>query len=229
MAISLIDKIKQKNGLTFPLVDHIDINGRITGWQNPVKKIFADIASITGLVAGDTFIVRNTTGEWAQYTGKDIYARDAAAATNGIYILGEAIDAEAEPIYLVTAPEAGMILFDKDTVALKRYGGMPAQWLDLTTGGGSVEGKTLRYEGVIIVDTSETVSQNYDPSTNELEIEYEIQAGDVVKIWVNGLKYQATVNPAYSYNAGDVYVTWIKNNAGFDLESGDEVIIEIFK
>lgn len=228
MAISLIDKIKQKNGLTFPLVDYIDIYGRITGWQNPVKQIFADIAAIAGLAPGDSFIVRNTAAEWPQFTGKDIYARDVTAAANGIYILGEATDSEAEPIYLVTAPEPGMILLAG--TELKRYGGLPAQWNDLTTGGGSVEGKTLRHEAVILIDTSETVSQNYDPLTKKLNIGFEIQAGELVKVYVNGLKYtDAGTNPVYSYTAGNDYLTWSNDNAGFDLESNDEVIIETFK
>ena len=76
MAVTVIDKIKQKNNGTFKLLDYIDINGRITGWQNPVKNIFADIAGISGLTNGDFFIVRNITGEWAAFTGLDIYGND---------------------------------------------------------------------------------------------------------------------------------------------------------
>lgn len=231
MAISLIDKIKQKNGLTFPLVDYIDINGRITGWQNPVKQIFGDVASITGLVPGDTFIVRAVGGEWPQFTGKDIYNRDAVATPNAIYVLGEPADAEAEPVYLVTAPALSMVLLDKSNGNLKVYKGIPnPSWTDLITGQGGVTGKTLHHEEFIVIDTSGTALQNYVPLTGILSLNYEIVTGDTVKIYVNGARYTSFgVKPDYTYNSGDMFLTWNKTNAGFDLESDDEIIIEIYQ
>lgn len=231
MAISLIDKIKQKNGLTFPLVDYIDINGRITGWQNPVKQIFGDVASITGLVPGDTFIVRAVGVEWPQFTGKDIYNRDAAATPNAIYVLGEPADAEAEPVYLVTAPALSMVLLDKSNGNLKVYKGIPnPSWTDLITGQEGVTGKTLKYEDFIVVDTSETTTQNYFSETGKLSFDYEIVSGDTIKMYVNGIKYTdfGTI-PDYTYNSGDMFLFWNETNAGFNLESEDKVIIEIYK
>lgn len=229
MPIQVIDKIKQKNDADFKLLDFIDIHGRITGWQNPVKQIFATVGDISGMAVGDTFIVRNAGGTWSQFAGKDIYNRDAIATDNAIYVLGEAVDGEAEPVYLVAAPETGMVLVNLAADKLQKYGGVTAAWTDLPTGSGTVEGKTLRHEAVMQVDTSETVDQNYEPATGQLDIGYEIQPGESVKIYVNGLKYtHMGTDPDYSYTPGNMYLTWDETNAGFDLETGDEIIIEIF-
>ncbi len=231
MAISLIDKIKQKNNQDFKLVDAIDIHGRITGWQNATKKIFVDVASIslTGYSTTDYFIVQDASGIWGQFIGKDIYGRDVVAVDNGIYVLGESIVGEAFPILLVTAPEHGMVILDMLNRALKYYDHGITTWTALTTGSGTVTGKTLQHEGFIVVDTAGSVDQNYDPVTKQLTISYEIKAGDTVKIFVNGIKYtDAGVGPDYEAVAGREYLVWNDGNAGFDLESGDEIIIEIY-
>lgn len=231
MAISIIDKIKQKNELTFPLIDYIDINGRITGWQNPIKQIFGDVASITGLVPGDTFIVRAVDGEWPQFAGKDIYDRDAEAIPNAIYILGEPVGEGPGLIYFVTAPTLSMVLLDKSDGNLKVYKGVSnPSWTNLITGSGAITGKTLKYEDFIVVDTSDTPTQNYFSETGKLSFGYEIVSGDTIKMYVNGIKYTdfGTI-PDYIYNSGDMFLIWNETNAGFNLESEDKVIIEIYK
>lgn len=231
MAITLIDKIKQKNGLTFPLIDYIDINGRITGWQNPIKQIFGDVASITGLVPGDTFIVRAVDGEWPQFTGKDIYDRDVEAIPNAIYIFGEPVGEGSGLIYFVTAPTLNMVLLDKSDGNLKVYKGVSnPSWTNLITGSGAITGKTLKYEDFIVVDTSDTPTQNYFSETGKLSFDYEIVSGDTIKMYVNGIKYTdfGTI-PDYNYNNGDMFLIWNETNAGFNLESEDKVIIEIYK
>lgn len=231
MAISIIDKIKQKNELTFSLIDYIDINGRITGWQNPIKQIFGDVASITGLMPGDTFIVRDVGGEWSQFAGKDIYDRVTEAIPNAIYILGEPVGEGPELIYFVTAPTLSMVLLDKSDGNLKVYKGESnPSWTNLITGSGAITGKTLKYEDFIVVNTSETATQNYISETGKLSFDYVIVNGDTIKMYVNGIKYTdfGTI-PDYTYNSGDMFLSWNATNAGFDLESEDKVIIEIYK
>lgn len=227
MPVIVIDKIKAATSGFKPL-DYIDINGRITGWQNPVKNIFADIAGITGLTNGDFFIVRNITGEWAAFTGLDIYGNEAVKTNNAIYFIGEAVDGgEALPVYLVTAPATGMMLIDLNSGNLKKYAG--TLWSDfVVSGSGGISGQSLRYSTELTV----LVGINYNTSTHHLTImtgENTLQSGDNVNIYVNGLKYSHIGSDnAFAFEAGENYVVWIPTNAGFELIDDDYIEVEIF-
>lgn len=225
MAVTVIDKIKQKNSGTFKLLDYVDINGRITGWQNPVKNIFADIAGITGLTNGDFFIVRNTDAAWTAFTSLDIYGNAAVKTSNAIYFIGEAISGgEALPVYLVTAPATGMMLIDLNTGNLKKYAG--TLWSDfVVSGSGGITGQSLRYHEELTV----LIGTNYSSSTHQLTIGTTLQSGDNVNIYVNGLKYSHIGSDnAFAFEAGNTYVVWIPTNAGFDLIDDDYIEVEIF-
>lgn len=225
MPIQLIDKIKQKNAADFKLLDYIDIEGRITGWQNPVKQIFAAVGDIAGLSVGDRFIVRNTSDAWPQFQGQDIYGNTVSKTDNAIYVLGATVDSEAEPVYLVTAPELNMIVLHAGDGALKKYGGVPAAWTNLLSGGGTVTGQVLRFEGQFSVE----LGVNYNSTSKQLSVGATMQTGDNINVYVNGIKYTYTgADNAFTYAAEQTYVTWIPGNAGFDLEDGDFIEIEIF-
>lgn len=229
MAIRLIDKIKQKNDADFKLLDYIDINGRITGWQNPVKKIFATVGDISGLVSGDYFIVRNASAEWPAFALQDIYGNIASKTDNAIYVLGPDDGGDAEPVYLVAAPGAHMIVYNADDGLLKKFDGIPGAWTDLITSGAATTGQVLRYEGDMVIDTTSDPGANYDPLTHRLEVGEALQAGDNINLYVNGLKYTYSGNAnAFTFSAGETYLVWIPTNAGFDLQEGWEIEIEIF-
>lgn len=230
MSITIGDKIKQKNQQTFKLMDAIDINGAVTGWQNPVKTIFGILADITGLSVGDHFIVRDVTGTWTQFTQLDIYDRTVTTAVNNaIYILGPSIDnGESAPIYLVASPTVGMIVFDKTARVAKKYDGLPANWSNLITAAG-VTGETLRAKDSFSVNTTTPGVGYYDPATYLLTITAALLDTDNINLFVNGLKYSNTgPTPAISYVANATEVAWIVANAGFDLIAGDVIELEIF-
>lgn len=226
MAITIGDKIKQKNQQTFKLVDAIDIEGMQTGWQDPVKQIFADIAAITGLSVGDHFIVRNTGAEWSQFIELDIYNRPAAKVDNGIYVLGPASDQEANPIYLVTAPSVGMVVMDKSARLPKKCDGMPLAWSSLISGTG-VTGKTVRAQEAFAVSTTVPGIGYYN--SGDLTIGVTLAENDVVYIYVNGLQYTSLGSkPAISFTPDSATLAWSVMNAGFDLLATDAIELQIF-
>jgi len=222
MAISIIDKIKQKNGATFKLLDYIDVHGRITGWQNPVEGVFDNIAAITGLSEGDYFIVKDTAATWAQFQNLDIYGNAASKTNNAIYYIGEAIDGEALPVYLVTIPSRAMIVYNVG-VALIIYNDGAQRWDNLISGS-AITGQVLRAEESLTVQ----VGVNYDAGTSHLTISTIMQANDNVNVYVNGIKYTYGASNAFTYVAGESYLIWNHANAGFYLDTGDFIEIEIF-
>ena len=228
MAIRVIDKIKQKNSQAFKLLDYIDIEGRITGWQNPVKRIVADIASIPILADGELFILADASGLWPAFTGYDIYGNIAAAINNAIYQKQTSTE-EGQPAvyYLVTGAVKSMITLDESTTKLKVYNG--TAWVDLISPtGGTVTGEVLRAEVHLVVDMSDP-DANYNSTDHHLLTGEVMQTGDNVNIYVNGLKYTNTgTAPAVSFTVGESYLVWNTDNAGFELTDGDEVEIEIF-
>jgi hypothetical protein len=228
MAITVIDKIKQKNQQTFKLLDAIDVHGRVTGWQDPVARIVADVASIPSLTDGETFILVDASGAWPSFTGKDIYERLASAQDNAIY-QKQTSTAQGTPAeyYLVTSPGGGMVTLDKNSMKLKVYNG--AEWIDLIPVV-ELDGKILTAEVHLVVDTDGDPGANYNTTTKRLEIGVELQEGDNINIYVNGIKYTYGENfNAIDYLAGETWVAWIPHNVGFDLINGDEVEIEIFR
>lgn len=229
MAIRVIDKIKQKNNQAFKLLDYIDIEGRITGWQNPVKQIVANVASIPSLSDGDLFILVDSSGTWEAFTSLDVYGNVAAPIDNAIYQKQTSIVAGQQAIYyLVTGAVKSMITLDESTTKLKVYNG--TAWVDLISpSGGTVTGEVLRAELHLIVDTLSDPGANYSTSTHHLLTGEVMQTGDNVNIYVNGLKYTNTgTAPAVSFTVGESYLVWNTDNAGFELTDGDEVEIEIF-
>lgn len=229
MPITVIDKIKQKNNQTFKLLDAIDIQGRITGWQDPVARMVADVASIPAFADGETFILANASGTWTAFTSLDIYGRIASAENNAIYQKQTAVsDGTTDEYYLVTSPAAGMITLDKNSTKLKVYNG--TAWIDLITGtGGTVSGEVLRAEAHLVVDTISDPGANYNTTTKHLTIGMEIMENDNVNVYVNGMKYSHDgANNAITFTPGANYLVWIPQNAGFDLIDDDEVEVEIF-
>jgi len=222
MAISVIDKIKQKNGASFKLLDYIDVHGRITGWQNPVEGVFDNIAAISGISEGEYFIVKDTAATWAQFQNLDIYGNEALKVNNAIYYIGEAIDGEVLPVYLVTAPSRAMIVYHVG-VALIIYNDGASRWDNLISGG-AVTGQVLRAEESLTVQ----VGVNFDTGTSQLDIATVMLANDNVNVYVNGIKYTYGASNAFTFVAGASYLVWNYANAGFYLDTGDFIEIEIF-
>lgn len=222
MSIKVIDKIKQKNAADFKLLDYIDVHGRITGWQNPVEAVFDNIAAITGMSEGDCFIVKDTAATWAQFQNLDIYGNAAVKTNNAIYYLGEVIDGEALPVYLVTAPSRAMIVYHVG-VALIIYNDGAVRWDNLISGG-AITGQVLRAEESLTVQ----LGVNYDTITSHLIISTIMQANDNVNVYVNGIKYTYGASNAFTFVAGESYLVWNHDNAGFYLDTGDFIEIEIF-
>jgi len=223
MPVIVIDKIKAAT-TGFKLIDAVDVNGQITGWQNPVKNIFGTVAEITGVALGDTFIVRDASSEWPQFAGVDIYGNAATKTNNAIYIIGDSIpNGEPLPVLMVTAPAVGMILLA--TSELKNYVS-PGEWANLIlAGSGAIVGQSLRHAEELNV----VIGTNYDASTKQLSINETLQANDNVNMYVNGLKYSHLgTTKAFSFTENTTYLVWIPDNAGFDLHENDYIEIEIF-
>lgn len=227
MAVTVIDKIKQKNSGTFKLLDAIDIHGRITGWQNPVKNIFDNVSAITGLTNGDFFIVRDAGGTWSTFTGLDIYGNAVSVVNNGIYYVDDEVEGgEAYPVKLVTAPTLGMMLINLADGTLKKYGNIPANWENFTIGGSTgISGQSLRYSEELTI----LIGTNYSSTTKELSLGTTLVSGDNVNVYVNGLKYSHVGSaPEFSFTANTTYLVWSVSNAGFDLANDDSIEIEVF-
>jgi hypothetical protein len=226
MAVTVIDKIKQKNSGTFKLLDAVDINGQITGWQNPVKNIYHTPQDIPSVALGDSFIIESGVGTFPTYCGKDIYGNTVAAVNNGIYIVVDAVpDGEQFPVALLTAPGVGMVVLNKTDATLKVYS-PSSSWINLTaTPGGTISGQSLRYAEELSV----SIGTNYNATTKHLTIGTALQTGDNVNVYLNGLKYShiGSYN-AFTFSSGDSILVWIPGNAGFDLVDDDYIEIEIF-
>jgi len=227
MPVIVIDKIKAANS-GFKPIDAVDVNGQITGWQNPVKNIFLTPQDITGVALGDSFIVEGGVGTFPTYTGKDIYGNTVTAVNNGIYIVVDAIpEGESLPVALVTAPGVGMIVLNKvnATLTLKVYS-PSSTWINLTaTPGGTISGQSLRYSEELNV----AIGINYDSITKQLTINETLQLNDNVNMYVNGLKYSHLgTTKDFSFTENTTYLVWIPDNAGFDLHDSDYIEIEIF-
>lgn len=227
MPVIVIDKIK---GATehFKLLDYVDIHGRITGWQNPVKNIFENVAAITALTDGEHFILVDASGTWNSFTGTDIYGRLANTEDNAIYEK-QSQNTEGTPAeyYLVASPAPGMITVNLSDGKLKIFNG--TSWVDAASGGATITGEILRAKTELVVNTGE--GGNYSTSSRRLEIGITLMSGDNINVYVNGLKYShGENNNAFTFSPGYTYIVWIpnQNNAGFDLINGDTVEVEIF-
>lgn len=229
MPVTVIDKIKQKNNGTFSLLDYIDINGRINGWQDPVKRIIPDIASIGTLTDGDRFILEDASGTWNTFKALDIYGRLASAENNAIYEK-QTDNSEGTPyaFYLVCSPFTGMITLCINDSKLKVFNGIAWSNLSLETGVSS--GETIRAKTEFVVNTG--AGGNYDTANHRLTLGIALLLNDNINIYVNGLKYSHEgTNNAFTFSPGEEYVVWIPNsgNAGFELITGDSIEVEIFK
>jgi len=225
MPVIVIDKIKAANS-GFKPIDAVDINGQITGWQNPIKTIFHTPQDITGVALGDSFIVEGGVGTFPTYTGKDIYGNTVEAVNNGIYIVVDAIpEGESLPVALVTAPAVGIVVLNKVDATLKVYS-PSSTWINLmATGSGTISGQSLRYSEELNV----AIGINYDSITKQLTINETLQLNDNVNMYVNGLKYSHLgTTKDFSFTDNTTYLVWIPDNAGFDLHENDYIEIEIF-